>query len=89
MLIFYWENRLVKHCIVFRPLSIVDSGIRKIARVFDKGLQSLQEKKDKLMEKSAAIKEKRDAIYGKATATGQNEKAAEEGAAYKQRGSRL
>jgi len=59
---------LVKHCIVFRPLSIVDSGIRKIARVFDKGLQSLQEKKDKLMEKSAAIREKRDAIYGKATA---------------------
>ena len=61
-----------------KAYSIVDSGIRKIARVFDKGLQSLQEKKDKLMEKSAAIKEKRDAIYGKATATVQNEKTAEE-----------
>ena len=56
----------------------MDSGIRKIARVFDKGLQSLQEKKDKLMEKSAAIREKRDAIYGNATAPGKNEKTAEE-----------
>jgi ADP-glucose pyrophosphorylase len=61
------------------PLSaMVDSGIRKIARVFDKGLQSLQEKKDKLMEKSAAINEKREAIYGRTSTPSQSEKPTEE-----------
>ena len=61
-----------------KAYSVVDSGIRKIARIFDKGLQSLQEKKDKLMEKSAAINEKRDAIYGKTASPGQPEKPAED-----------
>ncbi len=61
-----------------KAYSVVDSGIRKIARVFDKGLQSLQEKKDKLMEKSAAINEKREAIYGKPTSKNQPEKPAED-----------
>ena len=61
-----------------KAYSVVDSGIRKIARVFDKGLQSLQEKKDKLMEKSAAINEKRDAIYGRMTSTSQPESPAED-----------
>lgn len=61
-----------------KAYSVVDSGIRKIARVFDKGLQSLQEKKDKLMEKSATIKEKRDAIYGRTSDPSQSEKPTEE-----------
>ena len=61
-----------------KAYSVVDSGIRKIARVFDNGLQSLQEKKDKLMEKSAAINEKRDAIYGRKAAPIQPETPAEE-----------
>ena len=61
-----------------KAYSVVDSGIRKIARVFDKGLQSLQEKKDKLMEKSAAINEKREAIYGRTSTPSQSEKPTEE-----------
>ncbi len=59
----------IRNAVKDKAYSVVDSGIRKIARVFDKGLQSLQEKKDKLMEKSAAINEKRDAIYGRTADT--------------------
>ena len=68
----------IRNAVKDKAYSVVDSGIRKIARVFDKGLQSLQEKKDKLMEKSAAINEKRDAIYGRTTSTSQPESPAED-----------
>jgi hypothetical protein len=68
----------IRNAVKDKAYSVVDSGIRKIARVFDKGLQSLQEKKDKLMEKSAAINEKRDAIYGRKAAPIQPETPAEE-----------
>lgn len=68
----------IKNAAKDKAYSVVDSGIRKIARVFDKGLQSLQKKKDKLMEKSAAINEKREAIYGRTAAPSQPEKLAEE-----------
>ena len=68
----------IKNAAQDKAYSVVDSGIRKIARVFDRGLQSLQEKKDKLMEKSAAINEKREAIYGRTAAPIQPEKPAEE-----------
>ena len=68
----------IRNAVQDKAYSVVDSGIRKIARVFDKGLHSLQEKKDKLMEKSAAINEKRDAIYGRTTSTSQPESPAED-----------
>lgn len=39
----------IRNAVKDKAYSVVDSGIRKIARVFDKGLHNLQEKKDKLM----------------------------------------